>query len=256
MEAASYVYSNKGQSNVYFLIHGNSSTDICGMNPKAVSQAGLRSKFGLCFALVVVGLMSAILAGSAVAAPVTTGGQVHACYRVKGKAKGAMRVVPVNKKCRRGERKLAWSVAGPAGPQGAAGAQGLAGSNGTNGSDGAPGGNGSNGGSGTEVVALETKIASLDVKIESLEGILQGISNSDLTGALSTLDGVTNLGLTQAVAGVPALNSLCSQASLLTGGLNSLNGGIGGITILGLPGLSLNLTGLPAALSPYTCPVH
>lgn len=223
------------------------------MNPKAVSQAGPSNKFGLCLALAVVGLISAILAGSAIAAPITKGGQVHACYRVKGKAKGAMRVVPAKKKCGRGEKKLAWSVAGPAGSQGSPGAQGPAGSNGTNGSDGAPGGNG---GSGTEVLALETKVASLNVKIESLEGILHGISNSDLTGVLATLDGVNNLGLTEAVAGVPVVNSLCSQASLLTGGLNSLNSGIGGITILGLGGLSLDLTSLPATLSSYTCPVH
>jgi hypothetical protein len=225
------------------------------MNPKAVSQAGPRNKFGLCLALAVAGLISALLAGSAVAAPITKGGQVHACYRVKGKAKGAMRVVPAKKKCGRGEKKLAWSVAGPAGPQGSAGAQGPIGSNG-NGSDGAQGASGSGGGSGTEVVALETKIASLNVKIESLEGILHGISNSDLTGVLATLDGINNLGLTEAVAGVPVVNSLCSQASLLTGGLNSLNSGIGGITILGLGGLSLNVTSLPATLSSYTCPAH
>jgi hypothetical protein len=229
------------------------------MNAKAVSQAVAKARFRLVpmCALAIVGLMSAALTSSALAASaVGKDGQVHACYRVKGKAKGAMRVVPASKKCRRGERKLAWNVAGPAGQQGAGGAQGPQGSSGSTGAPGANGAPGSNGAAGPGVASLETQVASLTLQVGILENVLDGVENSELTGALAILDGLNNEGLTKAVAAVPALNSLCTQTSLLTGGLNSLNSGIGGLTILGLPGLSLGISSLPAALSPYTCPVH
>jgi hypothetical protein len=220
------------------LIYKDLSADISGMNPKAVPQAGLKGKFGLSLALAVVGLMSVVFAGSAAAAPITKGGQVHACYRVKGKAKGAMRVVPVNKKCRRGEKKLAWSVAGPVGQQGAAGPQGAQGQSGSNGSNGA---DGSGGTSGTTVAALETKIASLTLEVGNLEGILSG---------------VTNTGLTKAVGALPVVDSLCVQANSIPIQFNNSLGGIlSGLSLGGtIPALlSLNVPALTPITS-YTCP--
>ncbi len=200
------------------------------MNPKAVPQAGLKGKFGLCLALAVVGLMSVVLAGSAVAAPITKGGQVHACYRVKGKAKGAMRVVPVNKKCRRGEKKLAWSVAGPAGP---AGQNGAAGADGTNGSNGAQGS--------TNEAALQAKVAGLTLKVEGLEGILSGVTNNDLTATVKQL---------------PVVSSLCTQASSIpTQFNNSLGAALSGLSLGGtIPALlSLSVPSL-TPVTAYTCP--
>lgn len=38
-------------------------------------------------------------------------GKIHACYKVKGKPRGALRVVKGRKgRCRRGERKVSWRV--------------------------------------------------------------------------------------------------------------------------------------------------
>ena len=131
---------------------------------------------------------------------------------------------------------------------------------------------------------LQSRIASLTLKLEGVEGILNGISHSDLLGALGTLNGVSNaklLGavnavqgldntkltdavnavtgldntkLTEAVGALPVVDSLCTQASSVTGGINALRTGITGISVLGLGGLSLNTSGLPAALTPFTCP--
>lgn len=52
------------------------------------------------------------------------------------------------------------------------------------------------------------------------------------------------------------LESVCTRSSTLTGGLDSVNEGIKGLSILGLPGLSLgNLSVLPGNLSDeYNCP--
>jgi len=252
------------------------------MNPKAVPQQEVKTGLGrvspILFAL--VGLLSVALAGTAVAAPAPgTNGQVSACYRVKGKAKGAMRVVPAGKKCKKGERKLAWSVTGPPGAQGATGAQGGQGAQGSAGTNGT---NGSNGAPAPGVVALETKVASLTLEVSALEGVLSGVSNGDLTetidglplvktslaglttnvtgltsnvkGVEDVLQGVTNTGLTQAVKAVPQVGALCTQATSLTSQSNLLGTAVGGLSLSGVLGGLLNIPALPTALPAFTCP--
>ncbi|HWJ42674.1 MAG TPA: collagen-like protein, partial [Solirubrobacterales bacterium] len=118
-------------------------------------------------------------------------GRIYACYKTAGKTSGAVRVVPKARKCRRGERKLNWSVAGPAGSQGA---QGQSGSAGSAGSNGAAGSNGSSGAS--DVVKLESQLLSLSAEVDLLKGILDGVDNQALTKALATVDGITNTDLT------------------------------------------------------------
>jgi hypothetical protein len=237
------------------------------MNPKAVPQQELKAGPGRIspMLLALAGLLSIAFTSTALAAPaVGKNGQVNACYRVKGKAKGAMRVVPAGKKCKKGERKLAWSVTGPPGVQGATGgqgAQGSPGSNGTTGATGAPG---------TGAVALETKVASLTLQVESLEGLLDGVETglsgvtSNVTGLTANvkgvegvLEGVTNTGLTEAVKAAPRVGALCGQATALTSQSNLLGTALGGLSLNGaltvLGGL-LNIPAVPAALPAFTCP--
>ena len=80
------------------------------------------------------------------------------------------------------------------------------------------------------------------------------MNNTKLTDAVNAVTGLDNAKLTKAVDSLPAVDSLCSQASSLTGGVNALRLGVTGISVLGLPGLSLNTSGLPTALAPFTCP--
>jgi hypothetical protein len=207
--------------------------------------------------LALAGLLAMALASSAVAAPaIGKGGQISACYLVKGKAKGAMRAVPANKKCRRGERKLAWSVAaapGAAGAQGATGPQGPAGSPGPSGT---PGANGAAGTPGTAVLGLETQVASLTLQVEALENILNGVTNNDLTGVLDTLDGLTNAELLGAVGAVPVLKTVCGQVSGLVSQSNLLGGSVGSLvtTLTGtLLGPIFGAIDPPDALDPFTC---
>lgn len=61
------------------------------------------------------------------------GGVIHACYQKRG---GALNVVAATKRCRRGQRALAFNQTGP---QGSQGIQGPAGQPGAPGKDGAPG---------------------------------------------------------------------------------------------------------------------
>jgi hypothetical protein len=86
-----------------------------------------------------------VLGGTSYAAVKVTvpdkSGTIRACYKTKS---GALRVTSA-KKCKKGEKPVAWNTAGqtgptgPTGPAGAAGAAGANGTNGSNGTDGAPG---------------------------------------------------------------------------------------------------------------------
>src|SRR6188768_2072389 len=74
-------------------------------------------------------LLAYFIGNAAAQGPVGKDGQIHACYRVKGKPKGELRVVPSAKThCRRGERKTTWSVTSSSSTAGGGqGAQGQSG---------------------------------------------------------------------------------------------------------------------------------
>jgi hypothetical protein len=206
-------------------------------------------RVGALLAGIVAGvLFAALLAGTATAkGPIGKDGQIHACYRVKGKPKGALRVVPsARTRCRKGERKATWSVTSTPGSPSTAGG----------GSKGASGQNGSNGSSG-EDAALKAQIGSLTLKVQALEGVLQGITNGNLTGMLATLQGLDNEGLTSAVNSLAATEALCEQSEALTEQVNLVAGVVEGLglngVLTGLGGL-LVIPTLPAALAPFSCP--
>jgi hypothetical protein len=173
-------------------------------------------------ALVIAAVLALAPGATAAAAPaVGKDGRIHACYRVKGKPKGAMRLVRSAKAhCRRGERKVAWVAAGAVGPAG------------TRGSSGA--------GGGAPNPQLEAKVAGLTARVENLEGILAGVTHAALLDALNS---------------VAAVKSLCQQATVLTTQANSLLGSLEGTALGGvIPlGLVLTIPGLPGALSAYSC---
>ena len=97
----------------------------------------------------VVLLVTVCFASSVPAAPLASGGVIHACMLTKGKkaTRGLLRVVPRASACkqRKGEKPLAWSVAGPAGQAGAAGRDGSGGAAGPQGPPGATGARGETG---------------------------------------------------------------------------------------------------------------
>jgi hypothetical protein len=177
-------------------------------------------------------------------------GKVHACYKLRGKAKGSVRLVSKKAKCRKGERKVAWSAAGK---------RGSAGENGESGSGGA---NGEGGGSGPNGVAgLENRITNLTSKVGALEGVLKGITNGDLTGLLSKLQGVSGTQLQEAIKSVANVNALttqvgalCSQGKALTDQTQGLGTAIKTAEVIGGLGLSLLAPNLPTALPDFACP--
>jgi hypothetical protein len=89
--------------------------------------------------LLICGVSGYAIAQSGGAKPKT----VKACAKKKG---GALRLA---KRCRRGERRVTWSMRGPTGLTGPAGPQGAPGAAGIDGAQGPPGANGVNGTNGT-----------------------------------------------------------------------------------------------------------
>jgi hypothetical protein len=172
-------------------------------------------------------------------------GRVYACYKAKGKAKGAVRLVPKKAHCKKGQKKISWGVTGPAGESGAGGENGSNGQGGVGGEGGTPGTKG-----------LEQKVQSLTSQLATVESVLKGITNTDLTGMLAKLQGVSGTQLQEAVGSVVKVNELCSQASKLTNQSNALGTTLGGLKLLGnLPPLELEKTvPVPAPLSTFACP--
>jgi hypothetical protein len=169
-------------------------------------------------------------------------GKIHACYKVKGKGKGTLRVVRSAKvKCPKRWKKVAWYASGPSGPQGAAGSPGGNGETGTNGGSGLPGTTGT-----VTVKGLEDKVTELLTKVQSLETILKGIDNTQLKEAIA--------GIAKTEALEAAVGSLCTQASALTSKSGELGTALSGFGAI-LDALSaLPLPGIPTALPPFSCP--
>lgn len=236
-----------------------------------MSSATRRLSTVICGAILALAL-SLTLAGVASAAPVGKDGKVHSCYRVKGKPKGALRVLRGAKgRCQRGERKLSWTLAGVPGAAGAAGAAGLAGADGAGGANGTAGADGAVSRTQLEeritdltdrVEALEgllgrvTDLEGLTARVEALEGTLEGVTNETLTGAIATVAGLTNSDLVAAVESVPVVETLCDQAAALTAQTGALGDVIEGLSLNGvltaLGGL-LNVPTVPAALPEFSC---
>jgi len=194
-------------------------------------------------ALLTVAVVGAALATEAGAAKlVGKNGRIYACYKAKGKSKGAVRLVGKKGRCKHGERKISWNVTGPAGKTGQSGENG---SNGETGSSGATGEAG--------LKTLEQKVTQLTSKVTSLEGVLSGITNSDLTGMLAKLQGISGTQLQEAVASVPVVSTLCSQTAKLTEQSNEMGTAVEGIALLGLTALELFIPQLPTALKPFSC---
>lgn len=172
-------------------------------------------------ALFLCALALLLLPASASAAyPIAKDGKIYACFKTKGKGKGAIRVIRNAKvRCPRKWRKMAWNAIVRPGPQGPSGAAG--GSGGT----GVPGAAGT---SGSVVVdSLEGKVAELLTRIEGLEEL------------------------------IPTVQTLCAQAQTLTTQLNSVESAIEGLglnVVLTTLGGILEIPTLPGTLPSFNCP--
>lgn len=178
-------------------------------------------------------------ATASAAPPVAKDGKIYACYKAKGKGKGTLRLVRSGKaRCPRKWKKVSWyanggpgspgvvAPPGPAGPKGDAGPQGEKGAPGTAGN--------------VVVESLEDKVTELLTKVESLEGILNGVTNTDLLGAIDA---------------VPAVGALCEQAEDLTDQSTALGSTLSSLnTVLSPLLLGFSPVSVPTALPSFSCP--
>ena len=193
-----------------------------------MTYAGRRALSTVAVLLALAGL--ALAARPAAAAPIGSDGVVHACYKAKGKPKGALRVVKPGKACKakKGEKAIAWTVFG---------SPGTTGSTGSTGSSGAPA---TTAATKSDLVALLGLIQQQAALIDSLTGQLDALGLD--------IDALTSqLGL---------VSDLCDQLSAVTTQANALRTVISGIGLNGvltaLGGL-LQIPALPGALDPFSC---
>ena len=158
-----------------------------------------------------------------------------------------MRLVTKKGKCRKGEKKVSWSAAGPSGEGG---------ENGQNGENGVGGEGGAGGEKGLGTAGLEKQVQSLTSKLTQVESVLKGINPGELAGMLSKLQGISPTQLQEAVASATKVNALCSQTKELTNQSNGLGTAIGGLSLIGaLPeSNSTKAAPIPNPLSSFSCP--
>jgi len=180
--------------------------------------------------LLILALLGLLAFGSttSAASPVAKDGKIYACYKVKGKAKGTLRLAGSSKaRCPRKWKKVSWYANGSTGP-GLVAPSGPAGPKGDTGSQGVPGTAGN-----VVVEQLEDKVSELLTKVESLEGALANLAFLEAT-----------------------VTSLCGQTETLTGQLNALESVVGGISLQTILAVLLEIPALPGALPSFNCPTN
>jgi hypothetical protein len=183
-----------------------------------------------CVSLLAFALLAAGAAPASAHLLLAKDGRIHACYKAKGKGKGTIRVVRNNKvRCPRKWRKVSWvatSLQGVPGPQGAQGPQGDRGQPGLAGV--------------VSVEELESKVGELLTRVESLEGILKGITNASLK---------------EAIGAIPVVESLCGEAEELNEQTTALGNTLGSLgSVLEVALLAFKAPTVPTALPSFSCP--
>ena len=194
-----------------------------------------------------------LAARPAAAAPIGSDGVVHACYKAKGKPKGALRVVKPGKKCKakKGEKAIAWTVFGTPGATGSQGDTGAAATQGATKQDlltllGLIQQQSS------VIDQLTGQLGALGVDLDDLTSQL-GLLNGDVNGLESILSGVTNGELQSAINAVPVVTDLCDQLSAVTGQSDGLLSALGVVTNLLDPLVLGALPDLPDPLGAFSC---
>lgn len=195
----------------------------------------IRTRFPMLLPILALLGFLAFSSTASAAPPVARDGKIYACYKAKGKGKGTVRLVRNGKvRCQRKWKKVSWYANGLSGP-GVIASPGPAGPKGDTGPQGEPGTAGN-----VVVETLEDKVAELLTKVESLEGVLSGVTNGQLLNAIGA---------------VPAVGALCEQAEDLTDQTTALGTTLGSLnTLLDTLLLGFSPIEVPTALPKFSCP--
>lgn len=182
----------------------------------------IRTRFPMLLLILALLGFLAFSATASAAPPVARDGKIHACYKAKGKGKGIVRLVRNGKvRCQRKWKKVSWYARGVSGP-------GLVAPPGPAGPEGKTGPQGEKGTAGNVVVEqLEDKVSELLSRVETLEDL------------------------------VPTVQSLCTQAEVLTDQVNAVETAVSGLglnAVLTTLGGILQIPPLPGSLPSFSCP--
>ncbi|HEY6730473.1 MAG TPA: hypothetical protein VI039_05555 [Solirubrobacterales bacterium] len=193
----------------------------------------IRTRFSMPLLILALLGFLAFSATASAAPPVARDGKIYACYKAKGKGKGTLRLVRNGKvRCQRKWKKVSWYARGvsgapvlvaPVGPKGDPGPQGEQGTAGN-----------------VVVTALEGKVSELLTRVQSLEGVLSGVTNGDLLNAVDV---------------VPLVANICERTEALTDQTTALGSTLGSLnTLLNTLLLGFSPVQVPTALTEFNCP--
>lgn len=216
-------------------------------------------------------------AGTAAAQSLGNDGTIHACYKAKGKNKGALRVVPTSQGCRKlpGFRPVSWSASGPPGGTGSQGVAGTAGEQGPQGDSGAEGKEGPQGvASQVEKTLIDTvktqagQIDTLNKQVTDLTAEVLDLGGKviDLTGGVTSFEDkmsvlvkelvdleVHMFGLEDEIGGLEdTVTGACAQLTTLTKQTDEILTSLLGSSVAILGNL-LNVPNPPAQLGAFKC---
>jgi hypothetical protein len=168
-------------------------------------------------------------------------GVVYACYKAKGKNRGALRVVGRPAACRklRGWRRMSWHSDGSARATGDTGGSGTAGAPGAPvaGQRGSAGPAGTEGSQGAPGEVEKSLIETVQTQTTQIQGLSEEVTN--LTGELTSLEAT--------------VQSTCAQLTALTDQSDELVEGVAGISLSGVVGGLLEVPPLPEPLGSFEC---
>ncbi len=227
-------------------------------------------RIGVTASVAALGALAFSTAGaSAAGQPFGKDGTIHACFKAKGKNRGALRVVPQSTSCRKlhGWRPVSWSATGSPGSvqAGAGGAAGVGGEPGSKGERGPEGKEGAQGPAGeiekslletiqnqtTQIDQLTKQVTDLSGEVLALEGSLVNLSGgvanlegdvTDLSGGLVDLEGT--------------VGETCDQLTTLTGQADDIVTGVSGVSLnnaLQLIKAAITFPNLPGPLGQFEC---
>ncbi|HET8863701.1 MAG TPA: hypothetical protein VFM94_10670 [Solirubrobacterales bacterium] len=197
----------------------------------ALNRVSLR--IDVIVAIAALSALFLLMTGAATAAqPYGKDGVIHACFKAKGKNKGALRVVPAARGCKRlrGWRPIAWSANGSSGALGQNGSQGAGGGRGEQGEAGPEGKQGLQGLAGQVEESLVETVKTQSAEIKAL------------TDQLTTLEGT--------------VEGACAQLTALTDQTNDIVTGVTSLDLnnaLELIGAVIAFPNLPATLETFEC---
>jgi len=203
-----------------------------------VNRVSLRTG-GIAAAVALSALFLSTACVANAAQPLGKNGVIYACFKAKGKSKGALRVVPSKRSCRkmRGWRPLSWGATGSPEASGQGASQGATGSSGQAGPKGNPGPEGKEGAQGIAGQVEKSLLDTIDTQTTKINDLTKQVT--DLSTEVGDLE--------------DTVDETCTQLTTVTKQADEVLESLLGTSVGGILGAVLNVPSPPDPLGEFEC---